>query len=158
MVHKNNNIVQRRVFKSKLEHMKVIFFLLLVVLLAAGCSSQKSALKMNKAGNDQSSADTTEYEVETFNKRFEQWYRQYQNPATYKSQAYYEAWNEQYVTAWNAKCARAGKNWPFEPVVGYKPDEDYGFEMNHKLFYYFMFVENVLKIQIIPGGPKTYKP
>jgi len=26
-------------------------------------------------------------------------------------------------------------------------------ELNHKLFYYFQYVEHVLKIQIMSGGP-----
>ena len=43
----------------------------------------------------------------------------------------------------------------FEPIIGYDPTVDYGFELNHKLFYYFQYVENVLKIQIMPGGPKV---
>ncbi|HPF50644.1 MAG TPA: DUF6146 family protein [Draconibacterium sp.] len=139
--------------------MKPVFFLLWLVVMTVACSTPKSASKMDDVAKAQTAAaDTTEYEVETFNKRFDQWYQKYQDPAKYKSQAYYESWNEQYVAAWNAKCARGGKDWHFDPVVGYKANEDYGFEMNHKLFYYFMYVENVLKIQILPGGPKDYKP
>jgi len=138
--------------------MKPVFFLLLLVVMVVACSTPKGTSKMNDVAEEQTAVDTTEYEVETFNRRFDQWYQKYQDPAKYKSQAYYESWNEQYVAAWNAKCARGGKDWHFDPVVGYKPNEDYGFEMNHKLFYYFMYVENVLKIQILPGGPKSYKP
>jgi len=32
---------------------------------------------------------------------------------------------------------------------------DYGIEINHELFYYFQYVEQVLKIQIMPGGPRA---
>ncbi len=159
MVHKNNSIAKLRVFNPKLKQMRSVFILLtLVLVLSVSCSTQKSASKSDIAEKEQNTDDATEYDVETFNRRFDQWYRQYQDPAMYKSQAFYTSWNEQYVAAWNAKCARGVKDWPFEPVVGYKSNEDYGFEMNHKLFYYFMYVENVLKIQIIPGGPKNYRP
>lgn len=138
--------------------MKQLFFLILIVAVTAACSTQKKVLEQNNSGKEQITVDTTEYDVETFDKRFEQWYKSYQKPSMYKSQAYYESWNYQYVTAWNAKCRRGGKDWHFEPVVGYKANEDYGFEMNHKLFYYFMYVENVLNISILPGGPKNYAP
>ena len=43
----------------------------------------------------------------------------------------------------------------FEPIIGYEPTVDYGFDLNHELFYYFQYVENVLKIQIMPGGSKA---
>lgn len=158
MAHINNNIAKRGVLNPKLKIMKAFYLLVLVLVLTVACSTPKSASKSENAAAKQNSADTMEYEVETFNKRFDQWYQKYQDPALYKSLSFYKSWNEQYVSAWNAKCARGGKDWPFEPVVGYKTNEDYGFEMNHKLFYYFMYVENVLKIQIIPGGPKNYRP
>ena len=138
--------------------MKRFFFPLLVISLLLACSTQKSVPNTNSVSNQVSFTDSTEYEVETFDRKFDQWYQLYRNPSNYKSQAYYESWNQQYVSAWNAKCKRGGKDWPFEPVVGYNLGEDYGFEMNHKLFYYFMYVENVLKIQVLPGGPKTFDP
>ena len=49
------------------------------------------------------------------------------------------------------------KNSFFEPIIGYNPEVDYGFELNHKLFYYFQYVENVLKIRIMEGGPKAVR-
>ncbi len=138
--------------------MKQLFFLLLVLVLASACSTQKETV--SATGNSKASEIETpageEYDVETFDQRFEAWYKTKQTPSKYKAQAYYESWNRQYVSAWNAKCQRMGKNWRFDPVEGYEPDEDYGFEMNHKLFYYFMYVENVLKISILPGGPSEY--
>jgi hypothetical protein len=135
-------------------------FLIILALIVFGyaCSTQKSVVTVNKEDNTEGVEDSTEYDVETFDLKFEQWYQINNKPSKYRSQQYYESWNHQYVTAWNAKCARAGKGWNFEPVVGYDPTEDYGFDMNHKLFYYFMYVENVLKIKILPQGPSTYDP
>lgn len=133
---------------------RILFFTVLVVLLYA-CKTQKLFVNEKQSATEELQ-DSTVYEMETFDNRFDKWYEYHQDPAKYRSQAYYESWNEQYVLAWNAKCQRAGKNWDFEPVVGYEPGEDYGFELNHKLFYYFMYVENILNIPILPGGPKNY--
>ncbi len=127
---------------------------ILTVLFA--CNTQKKAVEINKNKNDVSELDSVEYDVETFDTKFATWYALHNVPAKYRSQAYYESWNQQYVSEWNNRCAHPSVNWKFEPVIGYEPGMDYGFEMNHKLFYYFMYVENVLKITIIPGGPKVY--
>jgi len=79
------------------------------------------------------------------------------NPSEYKSQSYYEYWNKQYVSAWNSKAIQNDSNSFFEPIVGYDSTVDYGFELNHKLFYYFQYVENILKISIMSGGPKSIR-
>ena len=117
------------------------------------CSGTKQVAESETSSVEVTGKDSIEYDVETFNAKFDIWYELQNTPVNYRSQAYYESWNKQYVSAWNAKCASPSPNWNFEPVVGYDPTEDYGFEMNHKLFYYFMYVENVLKKKIIPGGP-----
>jgi hypothetical protein len=77
------------------------------------------------------------------------------SPAKLRSQSYYENWNRQYVSAWNFNAVQPSKNNFFEPIVGYEPQVDYGFEINHKLFYYFQYVENELKIEIMPNGPNA---
>lgn len=67
---------------------------------------------------------------------------------------YYENWNRQYVAAWNAKAANPIRYPFFQPIQGYDPTEHYGLKLNRKLFYYFQYVQNVLKIPILPaGGP-----
>lgn len=136
--------------------MKRYLFIIGLMVFIYACSTQKQAVNVTKDDVAEGLKDSTEYDVETFDQKFESWYQLNNKPAKYRSQDYYESWNHQYVTAWNAKCARGEKNWNFEPVVGYNSSEDYGFEVNHKLFYYFMYVENVLKIPILPGGPGVY--
>ncbi|HYQ56568.1 MAG TPA: DUF6146 family protein [Draconibacterium sp.] len=125
-----------------------------MALFIYACSGTKEVAVSETSSVKVTAEDSIEYDVETFNTRFDSWYERQNTTATYRPLSYYELWNRQYVSAWNAKCAANPPNWTFEPVVGYDPNEDYGFEMNHKLFYYFMYVENVLKIKIIPQGPE----
>ena len=134
--------------------MKNFLILLIITLFAIACSTQKGVVK-NKNGDDEKVAqDSLEYDMETFDAKFESWYLLHNSPAKYRSLEYYENWNKQYVSVWNNK-ARTTRNDFFESIVGYDPNEEYGFELNHKLFYYFQYVENVLKIKIMPGGPKV---
>jgi hypothetical protein len=137
------------------EAMRRIFGLFVVVLFICACSTQKSAIKVNKNDKEVAADDSLEYGVETFDAKFKSWYEFYKAPSKHRSQAYYENWNRQYVDAWNLKCNTPPKRWNFDPVVGYDSAEYYGFELNHELFYYFMYVENVLKIPILEGGPKV---
>ncbi|MCD6355335.1 MAG: hypothetical protein J7L95_07285 [Prolixibacteraceae bacterium] len=135
--------------------MKRVLFGIGILLIFAACAIQKKVVKENKAVIIESPADSTEYELETFDPQFETWYELHNTPSTYHSQSYYESWNKQYVSAWNFNATNSRKAAFFEPIVGYDPTVDYGFELNHKLFYYFQYVERVLKIRIIQGGPRV---
>lgn len=132
---------------------RFIFFAGLVFALIA-CSTQKHWVKIEKNGDTESVEDSLEYELIVLDPEFDTWYSIHGTPVHYHSQQYYESWNRQYVQAWNAHASDPQKSSFFEPIVGWYPTEDYGFELNHKLFYYFQYVENVLNIQIIPHGPR----
>ena len=127
-----------------------------LVLIFAACSSQKRLAKTEvNNGVEIMAEDSVEYEMETFDSKFETWYQLHKTPSQYRSQQYYEGWNQRYVNAWNQNARVPQKSWFFEPIVGYDPTIDYGFELNHELFYYFQYVERVLKIEIMPGGPRS---
>jgi len=134
--------------------MKKIVFWLGILLLAVSCSSQKKlAGEKTRPVVEIAKKDSVAYKLETFDQKFESWYALHNSPAQYRTQSYYEYWNRQYVSEWNAKASDP-INYPFfEPIVGYNPNVDYGFNLNHKLFYYFQYVEYVLKIPIMPNGP-----
>jgi len=134
--------------------MKQTFIFLIIIFFVWACSTQKATVKVEKT-EPVAEVDSIEYGVETFDSKFEAWYVVQNSPATYRSLDYYENWNQQYVNAWNDKSTQMGKNSFFSPIVGYHSNEEYGFEVNHKLFYYFQYVENVLKIEIMPGGPRV---
>ena len=135
--------------------------LFLIFLIGWACSTQKKLAEMKPrtvevAEQDSVAAkDSVEYNIETFDANFEAWYQMHNNQSTYHSLSYYEHWNKLYVAAWNANAMDPRKSSFFEPIVGYDPNVDYGLELNHKLFYYFQYVENVLKIKIMQGGPRA---
>lgn len=134
--------------------MKQAFIFFVVVSFIWACSTQKKIVEVDKT-EPVAGVDSIEYGVETFDAKFVSWYALQNTPATYKTLDYYENWNTQYINAWNDKSTHMGTNSFFSPIEGYHSNEEYGFEVNHKLFYYFQYVENVLKIEIMPGGPKV---
>jgi len=134
--------------------MKQILLYTGILIFTIACSSQKGILKIEQNKIKAEAEDSVEYELIVFDSGFETWYMIQNSPANYRSQPYYEYWNQQYITAWNYHASASQRSSFFEPIMGWYPSVDYGFELNHKLFYYFQYVERVLKIQIIPEGPK----
>ena len=135
--------------------MKHLLILLGILLFAIACSTQKGVVQLKSNEREEMVEDSLEYELETFDGKFESWYIMQKSPAQYRSQQYYESWNQQYVSAWNSKTM-SSKNYSFfEPIIGYEPGVDYGFELNHELFYYFQYVENILKVKIMSGSPRV---
>ncbi len=135
--------------------MRQIIFWLGIMLFIAACSTQKGVVKVMSNDEESIVEDSLEYDLETFDGRFETWYLLHKSPARYRSQQYYENWNRQYVSAWNYNAMGGRRNSFFEPIIGYEYTVNYGFELNHELFYYFQYVEKVLKIEIMSGGPQA---
>ena len=96
--------------------------------------------------------DSIEYALIILDPGFETWFLTQARPMWYHSQSYLESWNRQYVTAWNSKAMTGRNSRYFETFIDYQPHVDYGLELNHKLFYYFQYVEKKLRIPILPSG------
>lgn len=128
---------------------------LLIVLLAvfAACSTPKNIQLKEVAEDDEK--DSVSYELIVLDPGFESWFITYSKPSWYHSQSYYENWNQQYVNAWNYHSIWRRNSQLLEGQINYEPLIDYGLEINHKLFYYFQYVERVLKIPIIENGPRA---
>lgn len=139
-------------FKNS-KKMRTVVLSLIVILIVVACSTQKATIKTNKPANEKAENDSIEYAMKTFDGKFDSWYEMQKSQATDRLQEYYEFWNQKYVSAWNAKAASGQYGSFFEPINGYEPNIDYGFELNHRLFYYFQYVEHVLNIKIMDGSP-----
>lgn len=134
--------------------MKRLIFFTGLLLIIWSCSTKKGVVRVEKNSDSVAQTDSVEYDMETFDSKFETWYSIHNKPALYRSKEFYQHWNRQYVNAWNNQSS-GRRNTFFEPIVGYDFTADYGLELNHKLFYYFQYVENVLKIKIMEGAPKA---
>ncbi|MBN2638779.1 MAG: hypothetical protein JXR65_06800 [Bacteroidales bacterium] len=132
--------------------MKKVIFGIVILFLIASCTTQKKVAQLKTKPVQIEQNDSVQHELLTFDARFDNWYSLQKNAAQSNSVEYYENWNRQYVAAWNAKATDPIRNPFFQPIQGYNPTEHYGLKLSRKLFYYFQYVENVLKIPILPGG------
>ncbi len=126
----------------------------IIAILIAGCTAQKTALKSK--GPKITGKDSTEYKLIVLDPGFESWYAIKNSPALYRSKAYYHDWNVQYVQAWNNKVMTSANSGIFGNRIDYNFNVDYPFKIEHKLFYYFQYVEHVLHVNILENGPPVY--
>jgi hypothetical protein len=134
------------------KRMKNFSYLLVIVFFTGACTLHKKTTGFDIKNQESAPDDSTEYELIIFDPGFESWFITHSRPTWYHSKEYYESWNRQYVTAWNGKALSPRYARYFESTIDWDPFVDYGLELNHKLFYYFLYVERELKINILPQG------
>lgn len=128
---------------------KLIF---LFMILITACSTQK--ITKNQAPRIEVN-DSTQYELLVFDNEFESWYAMKNSPASSRSKDYYHNWNIQYIHAWNNRVSTSRNSNIYGGTIDYHANEDYPVEIEHKLFYYFQYVEQVLKIPLLPNSPRA---
>lgn len=138
--------------------MKQFLILITVIGFFWACSGPKAVVDAEKAEPEtkkKNEKDSVSYVMETFDSKFEKWYNLHKSPSEFRTQEFYEKWNIKYVNEWNRKSTEKENSDFFVPILGYDRKKDYGFPINHQLFYYFQYVEKVLKIQILSNGPNV---
>ncbi|MDG1038573.1 MAG: DUF6146 family protein, partial [Polaribacter sp.] len=96
--------------------------------------------------------DSLEYEIIIFDIGFNAFLNSIAQPEGFYSQSYLEARNRAWVITWNN---RVTNNIQFnqdiyENIIDYQPQIDYGYEVNYKLFNYFLFAQRKYKMSL--GG------
>src|SRR5690554_3568287 len=148
------------ILKKNLSGYTRIFFVLVCisVFVLSACKTTKKAestdqnVKLVAENDTVNGKDSTEYELIILDPKFESWLAT-QPPANYYSQQYYENWNQRYVTEWNQRHSNPLRYGDFyETRIDYSPNNDYGLQLNYKLYYYFRFIEHEYGIVLVPRG------
>ncbi|WP_421918754.1 DUF6146 family protein [Marinifilum sp.] len=136
--------------------MKYIGIVVLALILFAACSSyssfnQPSPVYENEENTELAQVkDSTEYELLILDIGFETWFAARNMPSMARADSYYQNWNHRYVIEWNNKHSQGHPY--FENYIDYDPFEDYGFDLNYKLYHYFQFVEEKTGIILVQRG------
>jgi len=87
--------------------------------------------------------DKLEYEIIIIEPGFNAWLNSIARPEGYYSQNYLETRNTQWVLAWNQRVMQPFQFDPnlYQLQIDYQPQIDYGYEVNYKLFNYFIYFQ-----------------
>lgn len=133
--------------------LKQILTLFSVYLFFAACSS--SPIKNKSSLKEESvviANESLEYEIIIIDIGFNVFLNSIAKPEGYYSQSYLENRNRLFVTNWNIRANNPSKfnSRIYENIIDYQPNVDYGYDVNYKLFNYFMFAQRKYKMSL--GG------
>jgi len=136
---------------------KHFFLFISIGLFLWACGS--SSIKKNTTKKEEPvviANDSLEYEIIIFDIGFNAFLNSIAQPEGFYSQSYLEARNTAWVITWNN---RVTNNIQFnqdiyENIIDYQPQINYGYEVNYKLFNYFLFAQRKYKMSL-GGGFRT---
>ncbi|MFC2089231.1 DUF6146 family protein [Bacteroidota bacterium] len=125
---------------------KGTLFIVLLCAMLVNAKAQKDSIRLDSTVVD---TDSAEYELVVLDPGFDSFLFT-QPTMDYYSQEYYEHWNFRYVMEWNARHSQLLEYGDmYETYIDYRPDIDYGLELNYKLFYYFRYFENKHRVKLL---------
>jgi hypothetical protein len=88
-------------------------------------------------------SDKTEYEIIIIEPGFNAWLQNIARPPGYYSQRFLENRNYIWVTEWNNRVFQPNLYNPnlYELQIDYRKNIDYGYEVNYKLYNYFIYFQ-----------------
>ena len=131
-----------------------LFLLLICIIFSFGaCSSiPTNKTKLPKEAAVLIANDSLEYEIIIIDIGFTAYLTSTAKPEGFYTQEYMENRNSIWVASWNSRAQSPSKynTRIYENIIDYQSQEDYGYEVNYKLFNYFLFAQRKYKINL--GG------
>ncbi len=119
----------------------------ILALMVWACSPVKTASK-SSAILTQKEQDSTEYGIVIIDPGFDQWYQLNYSPAQDRANDYYRTQNNIAVRNWN-DYYRTGKHGNvIDSYIDYRPEVDYGIDVNRRLFWYFRYIKSEYLIHL----------
>lgn len=143
-----------------------IFFCSILVLFIIQCSGSKKVLDISKEEKEvfnQNTRDTViiendslEYEIIIMEIGFNTWLQSIAKPRGYYTQNYMENRNRIYVMNWNQRVLEPSRFDPnlYELQINYDSNIDYGYEVNYKLYNYFIYFQRKYNQRLGPFAPR----
>jgi hypothetical protein len=136
---------------------KQLFLLFSIGIFFWACGS--SSIKNNISQKEKPvviANDSLEYEIIIFDIGFNAFLNSIAQPEGFYSQFYLEARNKAWVITWNNRVRNPNQfnSSIYENIIDYQPNTDYGYEVNYKLFNYFLFAQRKYKMNL-GGGFRT---
>lgn len=143
--------------------MKNLSLVLLIVLIAFSCNTSKKTVKADKSTAQvgdtiKLSSEESEYEIIIIEPGFNAWLMSTARPRGFHRQQYLENKNIFYVIAWNQRVLQPQlyDRDLYELEINYDSNIDYGYEVNYKLYNYFIYFQNRYKQNLLGRRVPTF--
>ncbi|MCX7549732.1 DUF6146 family protein [Xanthomarina sp. F2636L] len=144
--------------------MKYLLYILLIFGFLFSCNSAKSIDNTSDNENIHVTKNDTvsianndlEYELIIIEPGYNIWLETRARPIGYYEQDFLETRNKQYVDAWNERVLHP-LNYPsglYDSQIYYDKTVDYGYEVNYKLYNYFIYFQLTYKQQLTSYIPR----
>lgn len=151
------------VFLRESRAMKNLFYAVLVIFCFQRCnttyntsSDSNSEKNVQEQDTVRIANDDVEYEIIIIEPGFNSWLAGRAKPEGYYTQEYLENKNRQFVVAWNNRVLDPARYDPilYEQQIDYNHFIDYGYEVNYKLYNYFIYFQIHYKQQLTNFVPR----
>ena len=144
--------------------MRNLMPIILILLLISSCKTPQSTQpKANEREESLVENDTVvinsnenTYEIIVIEPGFNGWLASTARPEGYYSQSFMEGRNRIYVNEWNRRVNQPLNFSPslYDLPIDYNSNEDYGYELNYKLYNYFIYFQLTYKQRLGPFQPR----
>lgn len=117
---------------------------------------EKQVFSQTKGDTIQIANDEIEYEIIIIEPGFNFWLQSIAKPEGYYSQSFLENRNQIMVTNWNQRVMQPQRFNPnlYELQIDYQLGIDYGYEVNYKLYNYFIYFQRKYNQRLGPFLPR----
>ncbi|NNK20733.1 MAG: hypothetical protein HKP07_05450 [Flavobacteriaceae bacterium] len=125
--------------------------------MTPGISAQeKTAFTASQPDTVEISDPDSNYEIIIIEPGFNVWLQSVARPPGYYSQSFLETRNRLYVIEWNNRVINNLQYDPnlYELQINYDPLIDYGYEVNYKLYNYFVYFQRKYNQRLGPFAPR----
>ncbi|WP_273274368.1 DUF6146 family protein [Maribacter polysiphoniae] len=145
---------------------KIFGVLILVMVIASSCGStkevvdisedEKIAFSQKEGDTIKIASDTVGYEIIIIEPGYDFWLKSIAKPEGYYSQSFLENRNNIYVQEWNQRVLQPQRFDPnlYEMQIDYSPNIDYGYDVNYKLYNYFIYFQRKYNQRLGPFLPR----
>jgi len=143
--------------------MKNLLLILVIVCIAFSCNTSKTTTKISTKDTENAttklsdtlhiSNDSLEYDVIIIEPGFNTWLISQARPEGFYTQSFLESRNIRYVVEWNRRVLlpnRYNSNL-YELQIDYQQGIDYGYDVNYKLYNYFIYFQNNYNQNLLGG-------
>lgn len=138
-------------------------FVLLIIAVSCGSTkevvdipdvtdAEKEAFSQTEGDTISISSDETEYEIIIIEPGFNTWLQSIARPEGYYSQSFLETRNQIMVVNWNQRVLQPQRfdSNLYEMQIDYQQNTDYGYEVNYKLYNYFVYFQRKYRQRLGP--------